>query len=164
MSRRVSVVRRLLLVALVLVILGGAIAWKVMADRPEASTGTVTPADSASFVLPDSYQPTQEEQAWIDSHTGAAGAYSRKFGDYLFALVTMGEKPTGGFAVEIAQVGVSGDKWVVDVRFVSPGANDIVIQAFTYPFGYVKIKSDGKGLVIRDVTGQAPVELTVTEE
>jgi hypothetical protein len=163
-SRRVSVVKKLLLIGLGLVLLGGGIAWKVMADKPKAFTGVVTPADASSFILPGGYQPAQDEQAWIDSHTGAPGAYVKKFGDYQFVLVTMGQKPSGGYSVEIAQVGVSGDKWVIDVRLISPQPGDIVIQVISFPCGYVKVQSDGKGFIVRDITGATPVEIALTSE
>ncbi len=154
--------KTLLFVLIAAVLVGGGIAWKVLADRPAADIAG--DPGSPNVILPAAYTPTEEEQTWIDSHTATAGVWVKKFGDYRFVLVTMGEKPTGGYGVEVADVAVSGNDWVVDVSFLAPGSGDIVTQALTYPYGFVKIKDDGNGLKVRDVTGGQETELAINQE
>lgn len=160
--------KKLLLAVLALaIVVGGGVTWRVLASRagqPLAHGGAGEGGKSPNVVLPGDYQPTQDEQAWIAGHTGRAGAFVKKFGDYRLVLVTMGEKPTGGYAVEIKEVATTGGNWVVDVKFVSPGPGDIVTQVLTYPYQFLKIKDDAFGIRVRDVTGSEPAELTVTIE
>ncbi len=153
-----------LALAVVLLIAGG-VTWKVMADRADRlEAGPGAGGLPPNVILPDNYQPTEEEQAWIDSHTGSAGTWMKEFGDYRFVLVTMGEKPTGGYAVVVDKVSSSDGAWLVDVKFVSPGPGDMVTQVITYPYGFVKIKNDGATIAVRDVTSGQPVNLPVAGE
>ncbi|GEM_PF-3287940 len=44
-----------------------------------------------------------------------------------------GEKPTGGYQITIENLEIVDDVLVVDYSLVSPGEDDIVTQALTYP-------------------------------
>lgn len=146
-------------------ILGGGVTWKVMADRADHPAADLDGGGgNPNVVMPANYQPTGEEQAWIDSHTATAGVWVKKFGDYRFVLVTMGEKPTGGYAVEFQDVTNNGSDWAIDLTYLAPGPGDMVTQVISYPYGFVKIKADGSGLRVRDVSGDQPVDLVITEE
>jgi hypothetical protein len=48
-------------------------------------------------------------------------------------LATMGQKPTGGYLIDVIQVSRAGDTLKVTVRETSPGPACITIQAFTAP-------------------------------
>lgn len=159
--------KKILLVAILAVVLaGGGVVWATLAhDKPAADPGT--DSGGQNVVMPAGYQPTEEELAWIGTHTSAAGAWVKQFGDYRFVLVTAGEKPTGGYSVEVKTVtppGSNGSGWTVDVSFVSPGPNDPVIMMITYPYTFVKIKGDSGPIAVRDITGAEPVVLEVVEE
>lgn len=47
--------------------------------------------------------------------------------------ISQGEKPTGGFYLEVVEVTVTDNHLKVVVSEVEPGAEDMVTQAFTYP-------------------------------
>jgi len=154
-------VRKFIVIAVAIALLSGGVAWKVMVARADRMSPEV---GSGNVVRPGEYQPSEDEVSWIGARTGTAGVFIKKFGEYRFVLIAAGEKPTGGYSVEIVKAAASGGDWVVDVRFVAPKPGDMVIQIITYPYGFVKIKDDGKGLKVRDVTGSQPVELAVTGE
>ncbi|MCL6580755.1 MAG: protease complex subunit PrcB family protein [Firmicutes bacterium] len=157
--------KRLLLVALALVIVGGGlVAWRVLDARAERLAAEGSRSGSADVIFPGDYTPSESEQAWIDGHAAEAGAWVRKFDGWRMVLVTMGEKPTGGYAVEVVTAARSAGGWVIDVRFVSPKPGDVVTQVLTYPYGFVKVPDDGLAVVVRDVTGDQPVELKVVGE
>jgi len=131
---------------------------------PLAGAGDRGDGQDPNALTPEGYEPTEEEQAWIDEHTATAGVWVKEFGDYRFVLVTMGEKPTGGYAVDINEIATSNGDWVIDVEFVSPAPGDMVTQALTYPYTFVKVKGEG-GVKVRDVTGRGePVEMAVEVE
>ncbi|HAP31606.1 MAG TPA: hypothetical protein DCQ14_00915, partial [Firmicutes bacterium] len=73
-------------------------------------------------------------QAWVEESRNMFLAQSRKVGNTLYLLVTYGEKPTGGFVVEIGEVVVTADKISVPVNFRKPAPDEMVTQALTYPY------------------------------
>ncbi|MDZ8032665.1 protease complex subunit PrcB family protein [Nostoc sp. DedSLP04] len=63
--------------------------------------------------------------------------------------VFAGEKPTGGYSVEILSAETSGsqtqEQLAITVQHRQPGAGDFVTEALTYPYHIIRIpKIDGK--------------------
>jgi len=73
-------------------------------------------------------------QVWVEDSRTMFLAQSKKVDNMLYLLVTYGEKPTGGFAVEIGEVVVADGKIIVPVNFRKPGPDEMVTQALTYPY------------------------------
>lgn len=73
-------------------------------------------------------------QNWIENSRTMFLAQSRIVDNTLYLLVTYGEKPTGGYEVEIGEIIVSADKISVPVSFRKPAPGEIVTQALTYPY------------------------------
>ncbi len=68
--------------------------------------------------------------------------------DKIFMVVHRGEKPTGGYAVEIFSVREDyPGRITVKVKLTDPDPGDFVIQAFTYPATAVAINT--KNLIIK---------------
>lgn len=66
------------------------------------------------------------------------------FDKYMLLCTFMGEKPTGGFSIEIKKI-IEEDKEIkVFVKEISPGKNCIVTMAFTQPFHIVLLKKSKK--------------------
>jgi len=112
----------------------------VRADEPDAPE---------EITLPD--ELPADVQAWIDASLEKFGAQTMVYEEILYILVTYGEKPTGGFEVEITGIEEKEDKIVVTVDFTEPGKDDMVTQAFTYPYDLAMINDTG-----------LPVEFTAT--
>ncbi|TYC03043.1 MAG: protease complex subunit PrcB family protein [Kosmotoga sp.] len=51
----------------------------------------------------------------------------------LYLLISAGEKPTGGYSLEINEVYKKGREFIVEATLNSPSKSDFVTQAFTYP-------------------------------
>ena len=81
--------------------------------------------------------------------------------EILYILVTYGEKPTGGFEVEITGIAEEEDKIVVTVEFTEPGKDDMVTQALTYPYDLAMM--DDPGLPVKFVATGAETEVPVLE-
>lgn len=58
-----------------------------------------------------------------------------------FILLNMGEKPTGGYSIEVVKVEELPDKVVVTVRENSPKPGEMATTAITNPYAAVKINS-----------------------
>ncbi|MDW7739703.1 MAG: protease complex subunit PrcB family protein [Bacillota bacterium] len=97
--------------------------------------------EPGEVTLPD--ELPAEVQAWIDSRIEQFGAQTFRHEGILYLLVTYGEKPTGGFEVEITDISEEEDKLVVTANFVEPGEEDVVIQALTYPYDLAMLEDPG---------------------
>ncbi len=57
-------------------------------------------------------------------------------------LPYFGEKPTGGYGIEITQVSLRGSTLTVEAGVTVPPKDAMVTQALTYPFDAVWIPAD----------------------
>jgi hypothetical protein len=64
-------------------------------------------------------------------------------------VLMAGQKPTGGYSVEITEVLSKDGKTIVKWKLNSPGADDIVTQAITYP-GAVALITKTPGKIVFD--------------
>ncbi len=155
---------KMLMIVLTMALVAGSLVWVAGCQRPEADPGDRLAGDPNPAIPGDRYEPTEEEQAWIDDNTREPGVLLKKFGDHFILLVAMGEKPSGGYEVVIDEIATSGDDWVIDVRFAEPDPGSMVITVITYPYEIVKIVDTGLGVRVRDITKGEPEELEVTRE
>ncbi len=89
----------------------------------------VTPLD------PEEREELPEEiKAWIEDSRDKFGGRARVHNGLLYILVTYGEKPTGGYIVEIDELEKQNDTLVVTAEFTEPGEDEMVTQAITYPY------------------------------
>lgn len=148
---------------LVMVLLATALLFGLAGCAQEPAADPGEPDGGATGIVVG-YEPAGEEITWVDSHTAEAGVWVKDFGDYRLVLITMGEKPSGGYAVEIDEAAAPEDSYVIDVRFVEPEPGSMVTTALTYPYTVVKVADDGCAISVRDVSGEEPVELEITAE
>lgn len=102
----------------------------------------------------------QEVARWAEHRQAVEGLFQKTFGDYRVYMVAMGQKPTGGFAVEVDKVEKTSDGWLVDVRYVVPGPGDLVTEAITFPYEIVAIPNDGETVRFRRLQGRDFIDLT----
>ena len=100
-----------------------------------------------------------EVQAWIDTSQEIFGAQTKLHEEILYMLVTYGEKPTGGYVVEITGISEEEDKILVTIHFSEPGEDDMVTQALTYPYDLAM--TDDPGLPVEFVATGAEIEVPV---
>lgn len=84
-----------------------------------------------------------EVDAWFKSSLDMFIGQSFPYEGILYLLVTYGEKPTGGYNVEITGISEEENKLVVTANFTEPGEDDMVTEAFTYPYDLVAIEDPG---------------------
>ncbi len=93
----------------------------------------------------------EEVETWVNDSLHTYGGQSFVDGNKLYLLVTYGEKPTGGYSVNITGVVKEKDKIIVTANFIEPGEDEMVTQALTYPYDLVIIE-----------TSDLPVEFKAT--
>lgn len=109
--------------------------------------------------LPDEL-PT-EVQSWIDAATNKFGGQSYVHEEILYLLVTYGEKPTGGYSVEITDIKEDDEKLIVTAHFTEPGEDEMVTQALTYPYDLAMLEDPG--LPVEFVAAGAETEIPVID-
>jgi len=79
-----------------------------------------------------------EVKEWIDRSRDFLLAQAREIDDTLYLLVTYGERPSGGYSVEIVRTTDDhvdfDDKFVVIAEFTEPDENERVVDAVTRPY------------------------------
>ena len=82
-----------------------------------------------------------------DHLTTSIEALKKEKGYFLFAedkvlVIFMGERSTGGYSISLKDIQAQDDTLVIEVTEKSPGPNDIVTQAFTYPMLILQLEDD----------------------
>ncbi|NLP37236.1 MAG: protease complex subunit PrcB family protein [Firmicutes bacterium] len=86
---------------------------------------------------PDFNTLPAEIKSWVEASRLTAGLREKNYHGHRFVLVTAGEKPTGGYAVEIKEATAKSGQLEVKVQMTAPGKDDFVTTALTYPFDLV---------------------------
>ena len=100
-------------------------------------------------------------QGWIDNSIDTFGARTMEYEGVLYLLVTYGEKPTGGYTVEITDIAEEESRLIVTAHFEEPGADDIVTQALTYPYDLAMVED--AGLPVEFVASGAESDIPVID-
>jgi len=152
-------VKRPVLVSL-LVVVSVVVAGCSIAGAVDEDTQPVTGRMEYEIVDVSSAELTQGELAeWYDTHHVKRGLHSFTAGDYLYILLSAGEKPTGGYALEDLVLYGTETEIEVTANLRCPGEDEMVTQALTYPHLLVRIPDDDRHLVLGGISG----EETVTE-
>jgi hypothetical protein len=89
---------------------------------------------------------------WYNENNQKKGISSIRDGKYIYALIGAGEKPTGGYTINIDDIFYSSlDTITINARVTPPGDNVRVIMVITYPSTLIKIESDTIKTVVGDV-------------
>jgi len=93
---------------------------------------------------------------WYQDNFAVDGLHSFTAGDYRYILVSVGEKPTGGYVIEDLKLSGTEKEIAVTARLRSPKSGEMVTMALTYPHILVKLKEDGRQLKFGGVQGHVP--------
>ncbi|MFO7942153.1 MAG: S-layer homology domain-containing protein [Bacillota bacterium] len=111
----------------------------------------------------DSEDAPQEVQTWLQSNVEERGVYLLGAGDVCYLLISWGEKPTGGYVLDVEDVGWHLEENVrVNVNLSEPDPDDVVTQALTYPHALLALEN-GDETVMVNFTGADWLEGEVAE-
>ncbi len=113
--------------------------------------------EGVEVILPD--QLPAEVEEWIEASRQEFAGQTYELEGVLYLLVTYGEKPTGGYDVEITDIAVQDDKVVVTAEFTEPAEDEIVTQALTYPYDLAMLENPD--LPVEFVAAGAETEIPV---
>ncbi|QEK11482.1 protease complex subunit PrcB family protein [Crassaminicella thermophila] len=104
--------------------------------------------DNVSFEVLSEEMIPQKIQDILPRYKTLERALACKIDGEIYVIVTRGEKPTGGYTVEIDRIELVDEdnktRMVVYTTFEDPKPGDIVTQVITYP--YVAVKTELKEL------------------
>lgn len=80
-----------------------------------------------------------EIRRWVDDSKRIFLGQSLDRDDLTYLLITWGEKPTGGYAVEVVGLAAENDEIYVACRSTEPSLKDSASQALTYPYDLVVV-------------------------
>ncbi len=89
---------------------------------------------------------------WYSENNQKQGISYIRDGEYVYALIAAGERPTGGYTISIDNIFYStADTVMISAKVAPPGDNVRVIMMITYPNMLIRIKSDTIKTVLGDV-------------
>jgi len=103
--------------------------------------------DKARYVLKDE---EEFKKIW-QNISPVRGLPEIDFDNNMVIAVFMGEKPTGGYEIEIKTVYEYEDRIAVNIVETEPGEEDIVTQALTYPYHIIILEKSEKDVVFEVV-------------
>ncbi len=109
-------------------------------------TVTITTPEKEYVVIPEKEVEVipEEIQSWIEDSRKMWLAQEKSHADALYILVTYGEKPTGGYVVDIQHVVEKEGEIFVTVHFTEPDEDEPVSMALTYPYDLYIIEDTNK--------------------
>lgn len=102
---------------------------------------------AASSITDERQMVIKDEQSFKDmwQHIDAVrGLPEIDFEDDMVIAVFMGEKPTGGYVIEIVSIEEYADSIVVNIKETVPGEDEMTTQALTYPYHVVSTDNTEK--------------------
>ena len=79
--------------------------------------------------------------------------------------ICSGERSTGGYGIEVVNIEIDADKnAVITVKTTSPGLDEVVTCALTYPNCIVSLRPEPKSVVIKDTDGYEYKEYEIPDE
>jgi hypothetical protein len=89
---------------------------------------------------------------WYTENNQKQGISYIRDGEYIYALIAAGERPTGGYTLSIDNIFYSSaDTVIISAKVAPPGDNVRVIMMITYPNMLIRIKSETIKTIIGDV-------------
>ena len=89
---------------------------------------------------------------WYNENNMKSGISYKRDGEYVYVLIGAGEKPTGGYTIQIDNIFYSSvDTVSINARVNPPADNVRVMMMITYPSTLIRIKSDTVKTVIGDI-------------
>ncbi len=91
-------------------------------------------------------------QQWVSDNFQTEGTYTIECKEHFipvtYILIAAGEKPTGGYGVQIDSAQGNFEQIKVTTSLREPEKGETVTQAFTYPFVVLKVEKDDREIII----------------
>lgn len=124
----------------------------VKGDVTEVVIGDVPNSVRYEEIEADFVKGNKTLMNWYNENNTKRGISYIREGGYVYALIGAGEKPTGGFTIQIDNVFYSStDTVTINAKVNPPGDNVRVMMVITYPSTLIRFKSDTVKTVVGDI-------------
>jgi hypothetical protein len=94
--------------------------------------------EELDFSIVDADQTPQEVLDMVENQKQDPFKFSYTDGQNLYIVVGYGEKPTGGYSIQVSDLYLSDQAVVIETDLLGPSKEDVVTMALTYPYIVVK--------------------------
>lgn len=146
--------------------LGAKVEWNEEGRLVIITSKKENAAKAIKFELVTSQELRDNEllSKWYQENHQTGGIYSLTAGEWMYVLVAAGEKPTGGYDLQIYSIiEISPGTAYVSASLKSPSKDDIVTQALTYPHAIARFTKGNIKNVEGNITPTPPDKLTVKD-
>lgn len=141
--------------------LGMTVKWDSKKKVLSIKKNTIPTKVTYEEIVYDDIKDNKNLKKWYDTNNQKRGISYIRVGKFMYALIGAGEKPTGGFTINIDHIYYSAfDTVTINAIVNPPGDNVRVMMVITYPATLIKIKSD----TLKYVTGEVIDAKTSTKE
>jgi len=108
--------------------------------------------ESMNWQVVDEDGLSGEVMRWVEANRHVHGIHVLPAGDMRYLLVSWGEKPTGGYVMDVKDV-AAGEEHApgvirISVELIAPGPDDNVTQALTYPYLLIELPAGDETLLV----------------
>lgn len=125
-------------------------------SRGKSTSATIGNIDF-EMVGSDALTDSQLEE-WFNENYKKEDLSSFNFKDYTYILVGAGEKPSGGYSVEISSVVGEEGSIIINGQVNAPKPDEMVTTALTYPNALIRIPKDSRSISFGEFTNTSIVE------
>ncbi len=124
--------------------LGAQVKWDGVNRMVYVETSDFDPDETAlPFEQVNKENLPQSIADWANSNQETKGFHIMTYDDTSYVLASAGQQPTGGYSVEITQINrISDNQAFVKAVLTTPGPEEIVTMALTYPYDVVRLAVD----------------------
>ena len=115
---------------------------------PGVSSGEQALVDEVPWEVVDDEDMPEEVRIWVEQNNATRGVHLLPSGDVRYLLIAWGERPTGGYVVEIDFVTEFANVVTVDVTLTEPDPDDAVSQALTYPYQLLSLPAGDETVMV----------------
>ena len=104
-----------------------------------------------AFYRPLAQSLPDEIKNWVEFSKEVPLVQEKEYDGKRYVLITEGEKPSGGYAVEVIEVVETAENLVVKVKSTKPAPGDMVTDALTYPYDLIIVENKELPLSFQNV-------------
>lgn len=128
-------------------------------DRSAVEHASIESQETVSFIRPDAEDRPEVVRNWISMLLELDRSpvwHTMVQDDMMYIYIGWGEKPTGGYNVEVSEVNKRSGELIVTATFRAPTPGQMVIQMITHPFDLIAIEKKDAQVRIEPEGEDAP--------
>lgn len=127
--------------------LGAQVDWDGINKKVLITTNTdweIIPVEAPAEYKEVNYENIPDDLAdWVNTNRSSQGIRFKNLGDKTYIQISAGEKPTGGFSIELESVTkVAPGSIYLTAQVISPPPDMMVTQVLTYPYILIVIEDE----------------------